>query len=239
MKIAVLTVAFNEREWIKGCIDQFDGRFYHLVLVGEKPWHGDYQPDDTHAVALNHGASVERGYWKSEAEQRNCGMKLLDDFDWVIICDADERYDSANLIELEQILKWYYKNGITGTILPGTWDIYWKTADYVIEPRQPHEPPIAVSKGTRFIKLRATDSVYQYADVHMHHFSYVRTDEDMLKKIETFDESPNFDVQKWYNNVWLRWAPPMYNLHPVVPEQFRQAVWRPAPQGVKDLIPKI
>jgi hypothetical protein len=66
----------------------------------------------------------------------------------------------------------------------------------------------------------------------MHHLSYVRTDEDMLKKISTFSHSNEFDFYQWYLTKWLNWTPERLDLHPVVPEQFKQAIYDPLPPEI-------
>ena len=52
----------------------------------------------------------------------------------------------------------------------------------------------------------------------MHHFSYARTDEEMLKKITTCDFSRSMR-SNWYDDVWLKWTPEMENLGVINPLQ--------------------
>jgi hypothetical protein len=66
--------------------------------------------------------------------------------------------------------------------------------------------------------------------------SYVRTDEQMKKKIETFHHSAEFDTDAWYNNIWLPWDKFSGNLHPVVPAQFEFARLESAPESLRKLI---
>lgn len=55
-----------------------------------------------------------------------------------------------------------------------------------------------------------------------HHMSYVRTNQQLIRKINTFShgEEQRKDGKntkeiwnEWYNNIWLKWTPEMENLH--------------------------
>jgi hypothetical protein len=70
----------------------------------------------------------------------------------------------------------------------------------------------------------------------MHHLSYVRRDSDMWKKVSSFEAAKEFDVQAWYDNVWLKWTPDMENLHPVVPHQFKRATLNPMPEALWEFV---
>src|SRR3990172_10364129 len=102
MKIGILTVAFNEPEFIVPCIKQFEGfNFPHLILVSNKPWGGNYQMDNTWALAkmYNIYGDVIIDYWPDAKSQYNYGLEFLEKqgFDWVLIVDADEFYTSVDI----------------------------------------------------------------------------------------------------------------------------------------------
>ncbi len=238
MKIGILTITFNEPDFIVPCIRQFDGfNFPHLVLVSSKPWRGDYHQDNTWALAemaLNNG-EVITGSWKGQAEQFNYGLEVLQEerIDWALIVDIDEFYLSEGIGRLVgQIRK--TKADI---IKAPNMNVYWKTPDYMIIPVQKDSPVIAVKTSIRFTDKRKpnSDKAELFTD-EMFHMSYVRTDEQMKKKIEVFEHSNEFDTNFWYNKIWLPWTPDSIMLHPVVPRQFKRAIYNPAPKEIRELI---
>lgn len=236
MKIGILTNAFLEERFIQGCVEQFKNfDVKHLVLIPYKAWNGPYVSgfDNTGVLAIDSGASVIYGDWKSTSDQLNYGLTQFKDYDWVIICDADERYTQYGLQRFFDFFPYIEAD----VIKTNDWIVYWKTADYELLPHQTDYPTIAVKPHVKFVNIRDTGLDYNYIDVPMYHFSYYRTDEEMLKKISAFEASKQFNIQKWYENIWLKWTPEMENLHPVNPNQFKKAIYNPPPQEIKELLP--
>lgn len=221
MRVGVVTVAFNEARFIKGCISQFDGLVdRHLVLVSTEPWHaGDTYKDDgkTAELAEDMGAEVYQAAFKSETEQRNAGQRILSDMDWILVVDADERYENHEIRRwitfLEQASEDEYKNS--------SMVVYWKDTNHaLIEPSEGGHTT-SVRPSVRFTDKRATISPWAWLPkgITMHHFSYVRTDEEMAQKLATFEHQHEI-VPGWYENVWLKWKEGDTNLHPVNPPNF-------------------
>lgn len=237
MKIGVLTNAFCEEELIVGCIQQFGDLFEHVVLVSKTPWHGEYKSDNTHVIAANLGATVQVGNWSSASEQLNHGLSLFKEYDWVIIVDADERYSKSDLQMLVNDLGALKRMKFKGSVRTNSWDVYWKTPNWKIVPEQTDYPLIAITPDQSFGHIRSHTGQTAWSSANMHHFSYVRNDESMLKKITSFDASVEFDPYKWYVEKWLRWNPDMEDLHPVNPPQFKKAILDPPPNDILLLIP--
>lgn len=230
-KVAVLTVAFQEEKLIEHCIKQFKPfNLYHLVITNNISWRGGLVNDNTAELARKHGADlVVEGDWPNQEQQTNYALNLLQDYEWVIICDADERYHPDDLPKILEMLQ-----DAQGDILKSNMIVYWKTKDYQIIPDQTDYPTIAVRSSIRFAHARETFApIVSWTIYPMYHLSYVRTDEEMQKKIATFHHADEFDIMNWYNNVWLPWEPASTNLHPVHPEQFKQAVFNPLPKEIK------
>lgn len=200
-KVAVLTNAFQEETLIKNCVKQFKPfDLFHLVLCPNTSWNGGLKNDRTAIMASTYGANlVVEGDWKTEAQQFNYGLNLLRDYEWIIICDADERYlprDLGHIIEMLDVC--------VGDVLKSNMKVYWKTKDYEITPEQTDFPTIAVRNNINFLQARATNGLNtSWTMYHMYHLSYVRSDEEMLKKITTFTHADEFDFLSWYNNIWL------------------------------------
>ena len=238
-KTAVLTVAFNEPRLIKACINQFKKPYlyddvFHLVMVSSIPWRGTWQADDTVdiATALDPGYVMSNN-WSDQASQFNHGLNWLrsNGYDWAIICDADEFYTQNSI---RYLLKEIDECEYEALKAPHMF-VYWRNDEYRITPKQNDSPIIAIRTDKRFVSKRHADVFFGYSEVDMHHFSYVRDDVEMLKKIQSFEHNNEFDIQNWYQNVWLKWTPDMENLHPVVPAQFKKAIHAPAPLPITGL----
>ncbi len=241
MNIGIITVAFNEPDFIVPCIKQFDGfNFPHLVLVSKKPWRGQYIQDETWALAkmnLRNG-EVIIDEWPGQAEQFNYGLEILqkDGIDWALIVDADEFYTAEDIGRLvEQIRTTEYD-----AILATDMNVYWKTPEYEITPDQNDYPVIAVKTNQRFSNKRhlgpTTITTNTAPGITMYHMSYVRTHDQMKKKIETFEHSHEFDTEQWYYDTWTWWNPDAKFLHPTVPSKFEQAIYNPAPKEILNLL---
>lgn len=239
MKIGVLTVAFNESEFIEPCIKQFDGfNFFHMVLVSGKPWRGEYTMDDTWAKAkmyINNG-DVLIGQWEDQASQFNQGLTFLSEIcDWALIVDADEFYTAEDIGRLVGAIRTTEYDAI----LANNMDVYWKTPDYKVWPEQYDYPVIAIKTSKKFKNKRSVESdviTTNINSVTLHHMSYVRNDADMLKKINSFEHSHEFDQEHWYHNVWLPWEVGSTMLHPTVPSKFAGVQYDPAPLEIRELL---
>lgn len=222
MKIGILTVAYREERFIKDCIRQFRGVGKHLCLISDTPWHGEKEPmDKTPEIAENEGAEVIISDWVSEAKQRNWGVERLKDYDWILIVDADERYDKTSI---DNLLKFLEEAELPAYGI-GRLKTYWKTTDYVIDPEESGGLIVAIRPTVRFTDKRCIDSQWDFLpkNIIMHHYSYVRTDNEIKRKLSTFEHACEI-IPNWYNNIWLKWTPEMENLHPVNPSSFRKAV---------------
>lgn len=225
-------MAYNEADFIGACIKQFQKfNMDHLVLVSSEPWHGEhFIPDNTSDIATSLGAAVICGKWASEAHQRNFGLDYFKDYDWVLIVDADEFYTSAGLRELSASLELE-----TEAIVATNMQVYWKDMFHRVTPQQEDNPIIAIRPHQHFTEARQAWCDRLDTKATLHHLSYVRDDNNMWKKISSFEHAVDFDIQDWYQDVWLAWTPESTNLHPVNPSQFYQAVRKPLPKELRDL----
>ncbi len=237
MKIGVVTVAYNEERFIKACVGQFAPYdIAHLVLISKRPWHGDSYPQDkTGEYAAEAGASVVEKVWKSEAEQRNYGQQFFEKmgYDWVLVVDADEFYTPQTIANLIEFLRISNNTAITA-LTALNMIVYWKNENYRISPLQQDNPIIAVRPKLRFSKARQTGGHRDVVPAILHHMSYVRTDDEMQKKISSFEHAVDFNTKYWYDNVWLQWTPDKRDLHPVNPPQFEQAILNPIPIEIQE-----
>lgn len=217
MNIATMTITYRDDRFIKTCIDQLKGFVsQHVFLVSEKPWHGEEEPvGDIVKSIEKHGAIPILGEWESEAEQRNVGMNVLGSFDWILIIDTDERYTVDSLHKLYAFLSTANKPAYgIGRLLT-----YWKNTTTVVDPEETGGLIVACMPHVRFTDKRCIDSEWDFLpqDIVMHHLSYVRTNEEMKRKISTFEHQHEI-VPNWYEEKWLSGTE---NLHPVNPESFK------------------
>jgi glycosyltransferase involved in cell wall biosynthesis len=242
VKIGIITVAFNEQDFIVPCIKQFDGfNFPHLVLVSNKPWRGMYEMDNTWVLAKMANSDPENvivDYWPDQATQFNYGLELLekDGFDWALIVDADEFYTAEDIGRLVGRIRTTEYDAIYASFM----NVYWKSPEYQLFPDQEDYPIIAIKTNKRFKDKRHVESnvitTGTPTDLTLYHMSYVRTNEQMKKKIKTFEHSHEFDTDRWYEDTWTWWKPGHKFLHPVIPSQFEGTIEKPAPDEIRNLI---
>jgi len=224
MKIATYTQCYRAEDMIKDSLNSFKGLVdYQLVLISEKPWRGEPLPQDkTQEIAEAEGAEVVVGYWPEELQQRNLGLKLLKDYDWIINIDADEYYEPDSA---KKIIEFAKTNPPLAAYGIKTMKTYWKTKDYVIDPPEGGGRLVLMKPTITIITTLCIEEHWGFLpeDIIMHHYSYVRSDQAMETKMEyTATQEPI--VKDWYEKVWLKWTPEMKNLHPVHPNSFQRAI---------------
>jgi glycosyltransferase involved in cell wall biosynthesis len=243
-KYAVATVAYNESEYIGACIRNWQGLVdKHLVLVSEKPWNGQSVKDDgTADIARSLGAEVIVNHWDTEAHQRNEGLAILYDYDYVLIVDADELYTKdvqKTLIKMmdHPIDKNWRTDRQVEAFRIESMTTYWKNSDYVLEPQDGHKPIIAVDPKQLFCHEHRQFGT-SYAPLvpgTCHHFSWAKSDNKIKEKIQSFSHA-DIMVPNWYENVWKPWAPGSdMQVRPYGNEESFTR-YKPAPQEILDLL---
>jgi len=234
MQIAVCTVAYNEAEWIRACVEQFQPYgLRHVVLVSAIPWFGRSLRDDgTAKIAADAGAEVYVQHWASEAEQRNWGLARLYDFDFVLIVDADELYTRSGLDRL--ITELQSTDG--ACFRAAEMRTYWKTREYVCFPYEGWDAPVIAAdpKRVKFCMQRQLQPIAEnrrlkppVLPVTLHHMSWVKSDEKVLEKIQTFSHAEHIRPG-WFENVWQKWTPQLDDIAPYGRDRIR-AIYEPCP----------
>jgi len=226
MQIGILTIAFNEQNFIGDCIKQFqDFNVRHLVLISDTPWWGEKtDPDETDIISTQQGAEVIASSWKNEEEQRNFGMEWLKDCDWILVVDPDERYSKKHI---EHLLNYLNVKADQPAYGINTIYTYWKDWNHRIEPKENGGLIVAVRPSVRFVHLRCIDSAWDFLpkEIVMHHGSYIRTNEEMTKKCKQLKFN-NELVDNWYEGKWLGWDRDhtIKDLHPCNPDGFKEII---------------
>lgn len=229
-----------------GFLEESIRRIYGLVdkvvlLVNFAPWNGkvykDYNKETYLKVSdffdpLNKIEVVSK-FWTTEEEQRNYGLSLLRNagITHCLIIDDDEMYNYEEL-------KWAFQRAnempdvACHLVLS---QVYWKDRQHAIDITENVSFPFIVkTHGESYFHDNRSVTVltnkgYRWASfpesrILCHHYSYVRSDEHMLRKIRTFSHAPDV-TSDWYSNKWLYWNEDVEDLHPNVenPGSFKRA----------------
>lgn len=222
-KVAVCTLAYREEAFIPDCIEQFKGLVdTHLVLYSDKGWAGKVDDlDKTVELAEKAGADVISSWWESEEDQRNFGQHILKDYDWILIIDADERISRP---DAEKLIK-FLETADRPAYGAGRIYTYWGDWRHRVD-EEGKGLIIAVRPSVNFVYLRCIDSAWWgFADVTLHHGSYIRSDEAMKIKCEQIDHNEGL-VSDWWEDKWVKSKTDknVTDLHPVYPANFPRII---------------
>ncbi len=209
-----------------------------VFLVNFRPWFGEPFPalESTLFMILSIPDPDKKfeiivGHWDNEAEQRNAGLKALKDkgVDWCLIVDDDELYNSDELKAVKRMLE----NNPAHAAYLVYHQIYWKDRNTFIEGEDGilfgSFPTFAVTNGlvnfneNRMIRVNKDHTWFSIAPEMMvcHHMSYIRSDEEMFRKIQSFSHADDV-IPDWYERVWK--GDVTTGLHPSVGPRFKRVL---------------
>jgi len=238
MRIAALTIAYNEEQLITGCIECLKPFVEeHIVLISDKPYFGEAEkPDKTKEIAESLGAGVVNGQWSLDHHQRNTGIAFLQDYDWIICTDADmwfTKKDAAGLILLLNASK--KRKYVTAFIINQI--AYWRDIDHVLI-NDDFQPVIAVKPSVRFRHIGTVNCPICIVpkDVSVvHHINWCEP-KDVWKKITTYPHAPEIENKKrWYKHSYLGWKE---GEDAVLPDKKLKVVKQSLPDELKQYIIK-
>lgn len=199
-----------------------------VFLVGLKPWNTEGDPIIPQQTMRQIMAFpdpekkfiVVAKYWDTEEAQRNDGITALREAgcDWGMVIDDDEMYHRG---QLKNAMEFVSNADESLKAFLVRHQIYWKDRNTIISTLTGAMPCFFHCDGNvYFSKARAVivcnGNVWTDlpADTLVtHHYSYVRSNKQMLRKIKTFSHASEI-MQDWYERVWLQWTPESENLHP-------------------------
>lgn len=227
MKVGLITLAYNEERFIKPFLQHIpDWVDPVIVLVSTRPWQGEYElPDKTDEIAREMGATVIMNAWPNEAEQRNTGMDLCGDCDWVIVMDPDEFLDNDG---------WNCIKGVISeedALVVAHQRVFYK--DKEVYPHTDYQQIILVRPHVRFPHARNVDRGYGTLPVELYHFSWARTDKEVWSKISHYTHANEMDIKTWYKDIWL--AGKTTDLHPMTPEALKALIPAKLPPELEKL----
>ncbi|MHC4790384.1 MAG: FkbM family methyltransferase [Planctomycetota bacterium] len=181
-------------------------------------------PDPLHKIKFI------QGKWLEKCQMQNEALKFVTgNYVWLI--DSDEVYRKEHLQKIREILN----KDLSITQVNFIPDNFWKGLDYIfVSPKffqyrwhyrrlfkfvpgaafTTHRPPTMVWPGSDQTteQMNLLDGLKtREMGIILYHYSYV-LDEQVKQKIELYkrygwDKSWNVDLDKWYNECFLRWTP--------------------------------
>ena len=145
-----------------------------------------------------------------------------------MIHDADEFYFHDDF----ERIKYFIINHPGYDIYTCGWISFWKSFKYITVLQDLNKivgyPQIFINlkKGIRFKNKRnpTGDQIITIPNVICYHASYALTDDELKEKLRTWGHYNDFNIDAWYNNVWLKWTLNMTNMHPVNPSAWYKAI---------------
>jgi GT2 family glycosyltransferase/tetratricopeptide (TPR) repeat protein len=195
-----------------------------LAVVSRRAWSGESGNwEKVVEVAQQAGAEVILGDWTNETDHRREAIQIAvkRGFKYALIPDGDEVFEPKLLQTLIKLADSDIAERVHAHM-----DTYWKSARYVIRPREQLAPAILLNlaevehvyirdfQGGRSITLGPEHGV-------IHHLSYAGPDDRILRKISTWSHKHEV-VHDWYRNVWQAWDSDKLkqNLHPTHPQAY-------------------
>lgn len=237
--VAALYCVYHDDIWLP-----FSYRSIYPVVeriyffVSERPWNGPKTDNAETIECINNLADPDRKVqlirddWGDQVAQRNFSLAqaIVDGFQYGMIVDADEIYESEQLWEMlryavsrPEVDCWHAK-----------WLTYWKSPQFRIDPIEPYDPPVLVKLGScGFVETRNPQGEkHELIPPSLglcHHMSYARPDELIQRKIASISAAPQIRPE-WYEEVWKAWDTnhELTDLHPVNPPFYKRAVPQPA-----------
>jgi len=166
-------------------------------------------------------------HWKNETEQRTFGQDLFHKMGikWCFIVDDDELF---NPDELMNAIHYLYNTKAYAVLTHQ--QVYWKTREYCIANLTHSVPTFVLTDRSKVFfnycrTIKVIDGTWETIGpetIVAHHLSYVRTDAQLLRKIETFSHGDEVrtdgkDVKTiwhdWFRDIWSKWTLDMTDLH--------------------------
>lgn len=236
MKFAMMIIAYNEQDIIRGCLEGFQDVDKFVSI--SKPWSGKHVAfDKTKEYAIEKYATVFLNDFASEKDQRNFVMEKLQQsgYDYVFIVDADEYYLREDVVKMINFVEQHPESERFNV---GPTAYLWKNAEWETLPRFNNVIPVCYKSNMRFDGFRnimTPKTLILPEDIKLYHFSFAGRDDRILNKLEHFSHSHEMD-SGWFDRVWKKWTPEMEDLHPHLNAGhiFKKAIPFPCPEEIRE-----
>lgn len=220
-RVATLYCLHDDHWYLPQSIQSFSGAGKIYAFISQRAWDGsagDWQRTAT--LAEQQGVEVILGDWPNEELHRQSAIEAMRErgFTYVFTPDGDEIIEPCLLETMMEIAK----AGLADRVMCH-FDTYWKSAEYVIRPREAILPLMLFNlEQAHHVFCRNYDGGRplvlgpEYGVVH--HLSYGGPDERIRRKLATWGHKDEV-VEGWYQRVWKGWDSDklMLNLHPTHP----------------------
>jgi hypothetical protein len=234
MIFATYLMTFDQDKWI---MRNLENAYPHVdkiyVMHSKLPW--GYKPDarekyvntfDLNTIKKSSyidKITIIEGDWMDDTGQRNNCLQIAkkDGVDYLMIHDSDEFYFHKDFDKLVD----FVKNDITHDVFSFNLYAFWKSFKYIIINHDQskiagnNQTIVNLHRVDHYDRIRDvfTDNMITIPDVICYHGSYVLTNEEVYRKINSTSHSNDYDGEKWYKEVWLPWTLESKNLHPIWP----------------------
>jgi len=241
MKFATHIVLFGQDKWI---MKNIENSYSHVdkiyIAYSDKPWAYNPKARDEYKNSFDLNLiknskfydkiTIIIGDWLTEEDQRNACVNRakVDGIDYLMIHDADEFYFHN---DFEKIKNFIIDNPNYDIYTCG-WISFWKSFNYITVPQSLDKiignPQIFINlkNGTSFERKRKPvgNKIINIPDIICFHASYVLSNLELYEKLKTWGHHNDFNVDVWYNDIWLKWHPDMINMHPINPSAWYKAI---------------
>lgn len=236
MKITCLVKTFSGKEFCTSSLESIYNFCDNIVFVhSEVSWSGkkgnDVYPiiyewtekNDTKGKITN-----IRGNWYDQDSQYDFGLKYIQqnfEQDYIMLIDTDEIWDFENLNKSKNILE----NNKDYNSFTCNMFTYVKSPYYRVEKIEPCKPVVFLRSNIKEmlgIRGNGIQPKYYMKDVIMHHFCYVRENENIIKDkfITSKIGDKNESNSDWFENKWnkinFKNLNNIENLHPTVGAEY-------------------
>lgn len=173
---------------------------------------------------------IIEGVWENEQNQRNACLEAAkrDSMDYLFIIDTDEFYFHDDL----EKMKTFVINNPNYSLYRNPWMNFWKTEEYITVKENGDkiagfpDSILNLNHNIKFQNKRTAtkENIGIINDVICYHMSYVLTDEEVKRKLETWGHTNDFFIYKWYEEKWLNWNENSMGLHPIQPNSWFRAI---------------
>ncbi len=241
MKFSTQVLLFGNDKWIMKNIENSYPHVDKIYIAYSKyPWGYNPKARELHTTELDLSIIREsiyfdkiviiEGVWDTEEAQRNACLDMAkkDGMDYMFIHDADEFYTYS---DFQKMIRWITSHP-NFSLYRCPWYNFWKTIEYITIKEDGEMiagyPDICVNlnQNVRFQNKRTTtkENIGIINDVMCFHMSYVLSDIEVKRKLETWGHTNDFDIYKWYENKWLNWDENSTGLHPIQPNAWYKAI---------------
>lgn len=243
MKICLQVIAFNVDTWINEMLENAAPHVDKIFIAyPPRPWNYSKKSrtniknptniKDIKTKQLQCEVEIVYGDWSYDEDTRNALLQKArnEEYDWMIIQDADEFYkeDAWNTLKQEM------EDATDTELLITPWINFWKNPRYVIVNK--HNGIKSLNEGAA-IKAKKSTCKFTYSrtsnaikrkiiNADCYHYGYVMSDQAMKTKINTWAHAKQIkEINDWYNIKWLNWTEETKFLHPSSPYEWQCATW--------------